>query len=85
MLKIMLGWRLSFNACHYAGTKRHSSTSPSADRFFYNAFGSPLMLHFFHYNAQYCLSYTCTEAFVMFIVNNKVSELMFFIDQKIMV
>ena len=53
--------------------------------FFYNAFGSPLMLHFFHYNAQYCLSYTCTEAFLMFIVNNKVSELMFFIDQKIMV
>ena len=52
---------------------------------FYNAFGSPLMLHFFHYNAQYCLSYTCTEAFLMFIVNNKVSELMFFIDQKIMV
>ena len=53
--------------------------------FFYNAFGSPLMLHFFHYNAQYCLSYTCTEAFLMFIVNNKVSELMFFIDEKIMV
>ena len=53
--------------------------------FFYNAFGSPLMLHFFHYNAQYCLSYTCTEAFLMFIVNNKVSKLMFFIDQKIMV
>ena len=25
--------------------------------FFYNAFGSPLMLHFFHYNAQYCFIY----------------------------
>ena len=47
MLKIMLGWRLSFNACQYAGTKRHSSTSPSADRFFLQCFWFPSDASFF--------------------------------------